>query len=122
MRKYTKKLNLTNFARSNRKESTKTEKVLWDLIRNKKMGFTFRRQHQIGKYIVDFVSLEKRLIIEIDGGQHNEEQNISYDKERTEFLNSKGFKVLRFWNSDILKNIEGIYEIIKKELENQPLP
>jgi very-short-patch-repair endonuclease len=116
MRKYIKNLNLTNFARNNRKESTKAEKIIWNLIRNKKMGIAFRRQHQIGKYIVDFISLEKKLIIEIDGGQHNEERNINYDEERTMFLNSNGFKVLRFWNNDILENLEGVHSVLAVEL------
>ncbi len=79
------------------------------------MGVLFRRQHQIGQYIVDFVCLEKKLVIECDGGQHTEE----VDKERTLFLEQEGFKVLRFWDNDILKNIEGVYEVIAKALSER---
>ena len=76
----------------------------------------FKRQHPIGNYIVDFVCLEKKLIIEIDGGQHNEVDNIEYDRARTDFLETKGYHVIRFWNSDIDKNIEGVFLEIDKYL------
>ena len=77
-------------------------------------NLAFKRQHPIGDYIVDFICLEKKLIIEIDGGQHNEPSNIKYDKIRTEFLESKGYKVIRFWNNDIDNNIEGLFLEIDK--------
>ncbi len=75
-------------------------------------GVKFRRQEPIGKYIVDFVAFEKRLVIEIDGGQHAEENEKDKDCQRDEWLNSQGFKVLRFWNNEVLQNIEGVLEII----------
>ena len=98
---------------------TKQERLLWQFLRKKNInGLKFRRQYPIGKYIVDFICNEKRLIIELDGGQHNENQNIVYDKERTKYLETKGFKVIRFWNLDIENNIEGVYQEILKHLTN----
>ena len=67
--------------------------------------------------IVDFICREKNIIIELDGGQHNEERNIIYDKERTDYLRSKGYKVIRFWNNDIDNNIEGVYLELEKAFE-----
>ena len=77
-------------------------------------GFKFRRQAPIGKFILDFVCLEKRLIIELDGGQHAVRQK--EDHARTEWLNSQGFKVIRFWNHEVLKEVEAVKEIIVKHL------
>ena len=69
----------------------------------------FKRQYPIYNYIVDFCCEEKKIVIEIDGGQHNEPKNIEYDKKRTEIINSEGYKVIRFWNNEINENIEGVY-------------
>ena len=100
-----------------RKNMTKQEKILWQFLRKKNInGLKFRRQYIIGNYIVDFICNEKKLIIEIDGGQHNENKNIIYDQARTKYLESKGYKVIRFWNCDIDKNIEGVYQEILKYL------
>lgn len=114
-----KKKRILNLARKMRREPTDAERKLWRIIRNKQVaGCKFRRQQPIGHYIVDFVCFEKNLILEIDGGQHAEAENLKYDKRRTEFLEGNGFKVLRFWNVDILKNSEGVYLTILKELNN----
>lgn len=95
---------------------TVQERKLWNIIRNRQFfGYRFRRQFPIGQYIVDFVCREKKIIIEIDGGQHNEINNIEYDKKRTVFLNAEGFKVIRFWNNEIDNNIDGVYEKLKKD-------
>jgi len=110
------KLKLTNLARSNRKQSTDAEKEIWNLLRNKQTGYSFRRQHQIGSYIVDFVCLAKKFIIEIDGGQHNDTKKQVYDEKRTKFFNNNGFKVLRFWNNEVLSNLDGVYVIILNAL------
>ena len=105
-------------ARELRQNSTPQEIMLWTLLRNRQYkNYKFRRQYPIGNYIVDFICREKRLIIELDGGQHNEPNNIEYDKERTEFLKSKGYKVIRFWNNDVDNNIEGVFEVIRKNLD-----
>jgi len=71
----------------------------------------FRRQQPIGKYIVDFVSFEKRIVIELDGGQHSAEQE--RDRERDNWLSKQGFKVLRFWDNEVLQNLEGVLEVIR---------
>ncbi|MHA1540623.1 MAG: endonuclease domain-containing protein, partial [Alphaproteobacteria bacterium] len=92
---------------------------LWSRIRNKNLDVKFRRQHQIGsKYIADFVCLEKRLIIELDGGQHCENEN---DKIRTLYLEKHNFRVIRIWNNEILENLNGCLEFILEEL-NTPHP
>ena len=105
-------------ARKLRRSSTKEERVLWQLLRNRQFkNLKFKRQFPIGNYIVDFVCEEIKLIIELDGGQHNEPENIEADKVRTEFLESKGFKVIRFWNKDINLNIAGVYEFLLNEVE-----
>ncbi len=99
--------NLTNNARDLRKNQTPQEQKLWNLLRNRGYkNLCFKRQFIIGSYIADFVCREKRLIIELDGGQHNVDTNIIYDKERTKYLESKGYRVLRFWNNDVDNNIE----------------
>ena len=102
-------------SRQLRKNMTSQERKLWSIIRERRFfGYRFRRQFPIGSYIVDFVCREKRIIIEIDGGQHNEIQNIEYDNKRTEFLKSEGFQVIRFWNYDVDNNMDGIYERLKE--------
>lgn len=107
----------TNLARNLRKNLTPQERKLWNMLRNHQFyGYEFRRQYPIGDYIVDFICREKKIIVEIDGGQHNEQNNIQYDIKRTEFLHSIGYKVLRFWNNEVDNNIEGVFEIIKQEI------
>lgn len=109
---------LTQKSRDLRKNMTSQERKLWTLLRKRAINnLKFRRQYPIERYIVDFICHEKNLIIEIDGGQHNENSNIIYDKERTKFLESKGFRVIRFWNNEIDDNIEGVYIKILKALE-----
>lgn len=83
--------------------------MLWSKLRSRQFeNLKFRRQHPIGKYIVDFVSLEKKIVIEVDGGHHNEQSNVENDKQRTDWLESEGFRVIRFWNNDILLNMDGV--------------
>ena len=93
-----------------RRELTPAENKLWAQLRNDQLGVNFRRQHAIGKFIVDFCSPRKKLIIELDGGQHLEQE--AYDQERTEFLRSKGYRVLRFWNDDVIKDLNGVIQVI----------
>ncbi|MEZ5691704.1 MAG: UDP-N-acetylmuramoyl-L-alanine--D-glutamate ligase [Rickettsiales bacterium] len=107
---------IKEFARALRKNMTEAEKKFWKAISNKKTGYKFRKQFVVdSRYIADFVCLEKRLIIEIDGGQHSE--NID-DTRRTSYLESQNFRVIRFWNNEILENLEGCYDILVKELLN----
>lgn len=91
-----------------RKDATPQEIILWSRLRRKQLGCKFRRQDSIGKYVVDFHCPEKKLIIELDGWQHREENNNGYDIERTKFLELFGYKIIRFWNNEVNKNIEGV--------------
>jgi very-short-patch-repair endonuclease len=100
-----------------RKESTPAERKLWATIRNDQLGVNFRRQHAVGNYIPDFVCIEKKLIIELDGSQHLEQEE--YDEERTKYLNSLGYKVTRFWNNDVTNNIDGVILAIIYAMENE---
>ncbi len=114
--------NLKINAKELRNNSTKQEKTLWKYLNKSQLGYKFRRQQPIGNYIVDFFCPTLKLIIELDGGQHNEKHNIEYDKKRTEFLNKLGYRVLRIWNNDIDNNIEGVIEYIKSSLTPPPTP
>ncbi len=106
-------------ARLMRKNLTEAERLLWRRLRLWQVdGFKFRRQQPLGNYIVDFVCLEKRLIVEVDGGQHADDAN--YDTDRDGWLRNQGFVILRFWNNDVLKNIDGVTEVIAKNLQNTP--
>jgi very-short-patch-repair endonuclease len=114
--------NLTKTARTLRHNSTDAERKLWSHIRAKQLeGFKFRRQQPIGNYIVDFICLEKRLIIELDGGQH---AIYRYkDIVRDNWLINEGFQVIRFWNNDVLNNHEGVLSEIRRYLlAPSPLP
>ena len=94
-------------ARQLRRNQTDAEKHLWQLLRNRQLsGYKFRRQHPIGPYIADFVCLESMVIVELDGGQHMDQQ--AYDERRSAYLSRHGFCVVRFWNNDVLKNLEGV--------------
>ena len=104
-------------AKNLRKNMTDVERKLWSVLRaNKLDGLHFKRQQPIGNYIVDFVCFSKKLVVELDGGQHNEVNSIIYDEERTKYLENQGFKVIRIWNNDVLSNIEGVVEYIKSSL------
>jgi very-short-patch-repair endonuclease len=100
-------------SRGLRNNQTEAEKILWSKLRNRQVDNTkFRRQFPIGNYILDFVSLEKKLIIELDGEQHNFYFRQVRDKTRSEWFENQGFKLLRFWNNDVIKNTEGVLETI----------
>jgi len=101
---------ITRLAKLLRRSHTDAELLLWKHLKTRQMeGTKFRRQQPIGRYIVDFVSFEKKTIIEVDGGQHSEE----IDKKRDQWLSDQGFKVLRFWNNEVLQNTEGVFEVIR---------
>ncbi|MBQ5972237.1 MAG: DUF559 domain-containing protein [Prevotella sp.] len=107
---------LKEFASEHRKNPTQTESIMWDILKEKRLGASFRRQHIIGQYIADFVCLSHKLVIEIDGNYHSlPEQQIS-DETRTKWLNEHGLKVLRFKNEEIIGNTEEVINKIKKEL------
>ena len=108
-------------ARELRSNQTDAERLLWSRVKNRQLGrCKFRRQQIIGSYIVDFVCLEPRLVVELDGGQHG--QQVEYDTERSKYLNQLGFRVLRFWNNEVLKETEAVLEYILLELTKFSLP
>ena len=105
---------LTNLAKSLRKRPTNVEAILWNRLRARQMeGIKFRRQQPIENFIVDFVSFEKRIVVELDGGQHARDRD--KDMQRDKFLEENGFEVLRFWNNDVLENLDGVLEVIRKK-------
>jgi very-short-patch-repair endonuclease len=97
---------------------TDAERKLWSRLRGSQTGFYFRRQTPIGDYVVDFVCLKERFIVEVDGGQHHTDQGRRKDKRRETFLRSRGFRLVRFSNIDVLKNEDGVLEKIVEELGN----
>jgi very-short-patch-repair endonuclease len=101
-----------------RKNPTEPEKRFWSWVRGKQLGTKFRRQHGIGNYIVDFYCAEVGLVIELDGDSHFTENAKKYDSERTAFLQSKGFKVVRFTNSEVMQNKEGVLHSVVACLES----
>ncbi len=106
----------TTRARQLRRHSTEAESALWKHLRARQLdGYKFRRQVPLGQYVVDFVCFERRLIVEVDGGHH--QGQAVYDDERTKWLESQGFRVLRFWNNEVLGQIDGVAQAILKELE-----
>jgi very-short-patch-repair endonuclease len=108
-------------ARHLRSNATEAEKKLWLSLRHyKKRGLHFRRQVPIDGMIVDFACYAARLVIEVDGGQHNEETNAAADRERDLRLSRNRFQVLRFWNNDVLQNIEGVVSAIDAALAAPP--
>lgn len=103
-------------ARELRRNMTPAEKTLWQRIRFGQLGVHFRRQHAIGKYVVGFICVKSNLIIEVDGDSHTEQ--IKYDEKRTKWLNEqKDYRVIRFWNNEVLHNIEGVITTISEALD-----
>lgn len=105
---------LREYARENRNHPTEAESLLWERIRNGKLGKKFNRQHIIGSYIVDFVCLDAKLVIEVDGGYHAEYRQMMRDENRTEVLNKMGFWVIRFENEEIFHHIDKVIQDILK--------
>jgi very-short-patch-repair endonuclease len=105
-----------------RNDSTDAERHLWRHLRNRQLqGCKFRRQHPFGGFILDFACLERKLVIELDGGQHADET--AYDLTRTQRLEQAGFVVLRFWNNEVFENVEGVVEVILDALRRlEPIP
>lgn len=105
-----------------RRNQTEAEKLLWARLRNKQIhGIKFFRQFSIGAYILDFYSPTLKLAIEFDGGQHAEKENQEYDEIRSNYLRAQGIEVMRFWNNDVMQNVEGIlYKIAEKANSSQP--
>ena len=109
--------NKASLARELRQRQTEAEKTLWARLRDRQLeGVKFRRQQPIGHYVVDFASFENRIIVEIDGGQHNEHGIFGRDERRAGWLNGEGYRILRFWNNEVLKNIDVVLEVIREAL------
>jgi 5-methyltetrahydrofolate--homocysteine methyltransferase len=112
---------LLEYSKKMRNQPTEAESLLWDVLSNKKLnGYKFRRQHIIGNYITDFICLKTNLIVEVDGSVHQLPENKISDKERTEWLQEEGYRVIRFRNNEVLSNLDKILEEIKQELEIPP--
>ncbi|NQT35299.1 DUF559 domain-containing protein [bacterium] len=111
---------LRNRARELRQSMTEAEAFLWSKIKADGLGVRFHRQRVVGSYICDFVSLDARVVVEVDGSQHFRRTGQAKDKERDAFLASWGFRVLRFSNLDVLKNIEGVVAMIAEQLKDTP--
>ena len=105
-------------ARSLRKTMTKSEVILWQNLRREQLGgFKFRRQVPVGPFVADFACVELKLIVEVDGATHAEDNEISYDAQRTRFLEAQGWRVLRVLNTDIYEGLDGVLELLRLELE-----
>ena len=109
--------NLRHLARKLRKESTEAKKLLWKHLRGRNiLNLKFRREGQIGDYIVDFIFYERKLIIELDGEHHNQDETKMNDIIRQNWLNDQGFTVIRFWNNEVIKNIKDLLQAIREKL------
>ena len=112
-------------ARALRRRMTDAERVLWGHLRNRELGgWKFRRQYPVGSFIVDFICVEKNVVIEVDGGQHAE--NAEQDAQRSAYLKKMGYRVLRFWNNEVLQEteavLEAIFAILANGKQNSPSP
>jgi very-short-patch-repair endonuclease len=115
--RFTRRPEATARARRLRRDATKAEMKLWYVLQRGQMaGSSFRRQHPLGKYFVDFYCARLRLAIEVDGGQHNRDNVRARDEARTRWLKARGVTVLRFWNNDVLENIDGVWEEIARNI------
>ncbi|RJR43465.1 MAG: endonuclease domain-containing protein [Deltaproteobacteria bacterium] len=111
----------TQLARVMRKNMTDAERRLWYRLRDRRLGeWKFRRQHPVGPYIVDFICIEKKVVIEVDGGQHGEYEEA--DRQRTAFLTEQGYRVMRFWNHEVLQETDAVMDTIFGSLEDLPPP
>jgi len=100
-----------------RTDQTEAESVLWSKLRDNQLDCKFRRQYSIGAYIVDFYCPQCKIAVELDGSQHYSEEGLEYDKARTEFINAFNVKVVRFSNLEVMKNLVGVLETIKQEMQ-----
>jgi very-short-patch-repair endonuclease len=108
-------------ARELRQNATEAERKLWGVLRNRQIrGVRFNRQFPVGQFICDFASRERRPVIELDGGQHA--LTAQYDARRTAFLEGEGYRVMRFWNNEVMDNLDGVTTRIEEVLDNMPSP
>ena len=110
-------------ARTLRRNQTDTERKLWHHLRDRRMdGWKFRRQHPVGPYVLDLYCANAQLVIEIDGGQHDDDEHRKHDEKRTDYLVSQGLKVMRFWNNEVMENTMAVLEAIREALGPSPQP
>ena len=102
-----------------RQNMTEAEVALWSIVRGRRLGVRFRRQQPIGPYIVDFYCSAAKLVVELDGNHHGDEERYARDQARTLWLNSQGFEVLRFWNVEFFKNRNGVVEAIERAVRRR---
>ncbi len=107
---------LKEYAIRIRKNPTECERLMWQVLRGNRLSVKFRRQHIIGDYIADFACVSAGIVIEVDGGYHNNAEQKQEDEIRTNFLNERGFKVIRFTNKQVLNNLDYVISTIKQEL------
>ncbi len=112
---------LKEFAKENRQYPTEAENAMWEILKNKNLGVSFRRQHIIGDYIVDFVCLQHNLIVEIDGGYHKHSEQKECDADRTASLQRMGFRVIRFTNEEIIGNTQNVCRTLQVALQPSPI-
>jgi very-short-patch-repair endonuclease len=113
-------MRVNRFARTLRKNATAAEKHLWNALRGRRLsGFKFRRQRPFGPYVCDFICLEASIVIELDGSQHVEQSD--YDERRDAFIRSYGYRVLRFWNADVVEKTESVVETIFAALNRRDM-
>ena len=108
----------TVLARNLRRNGTDVERVLWYALRESIISVRFRRQHPLGNYVADFACPARKLIIELDGSQHIEQA--AADAMRSAALAKRGYRVIRFWNNEVLENLDGVLEVIQREVEKPP--
>ncbi|MDR6219258.1 endonuclease domain-containing protein [Deinococcus soli (ex Cha et al. 2016)] len=107
---------ITEKARRLRRDQTDAEATLWHLLRSRGLGVKFRRQYPVGPYITDFACIERGLVVELDGSGHATPHGRASDAERTRYLNAAGFRVVRFWNNEVLTNLDGVVQVIQAAL------
>ena len=110
---------LKGFAKENRDNMTTAEKILWEELRNNKIGYKFRRQHPVGDYIADFICIEKNLVIEVDGGYHNTMEQQQDDAVRTIDIEKMGYSVIRFTNEEVKEQLSTVILRIKEKMYNE---
>ena len=103
-------------ARALRRELTDAERILWSRLKGRQLGWQFRLQHPVGPCIADFACARLKLIIEIDGATHGSPEERAYDNQRTRFLEEQGWSVVRFWNDDVYRNLDGVLTSIRQRL------
>ncbi len=109
---------IRNYAKLNRSNLTNAETVLWSRLKGRRLGYHFRRQHPVGRYIADFACVKAGLIIEVDGATHGTDAERVYDAARTTYLNAQGWTVYRVWNQDIYNNLNGVLDGIRENLSS----